>query len=676
MISINAIHMGFYMVHIKVQQIMKSVKKRAEKAWAPTLVISVLLLLNYYLFGRDNILIGTFMTLTFLKIRNDDSRLGNLLKKTGIYLVITILAFLAMKNLAFCLISNGVAILWIGAVLVNRYEPTNYIPYGLALMFYQIVPVSLGRLPMRLLSVVFSAMVVYAALLLIYRKRPLTRLSEFANNGMNAAAGLFEVLLSGDGDRIEAASEALTLSTCHLSEEIFSYNRNSLFNFGSAAYYFEFVVSFSDIISLKDPLLHVGAEPDQDEQVYFSSIGAALRGASTAETPKEKYKMALALSELAEKCPLRDEQQNYYVSWILNSLVKTMFDITRARWKSRKPSPMKWRRPKMRNRLAIEGRRLTTDSFRVRFALRLFIVMIPSFAFAYLSGFDNAYWLPMSLFLLVMPLYDNTTKRTGERVFGTIIGLLACFIIFTIFPSVIAYRAVTIISNFLIYASDTYLAIVTFTTCMVLSMKESPDTYMLLAERLIYTFLAAVAALIANRFVFPTSNENELKTTLSRLILIDYELTQELLNIKSGNEDTWLIRELILRSYLVAVKLQEHWDKLNAEDSDLDMAAFMRINNQFVTRIAHVYTLLVKKKPGGLYREEINQVIQRICQSLDCARLAVKGNDKSKADYYKKGKNDSRLKKIINEDSYLNTNLYMCERYADEMLDIVAGIKR
>ncbi|NTV89749.1 MAG: hypothetical protein HGA22_05225 [Clostridiales bacterium] len=669
-----------------LNRLKRTLKERMKKAWAPTLVVLVLVFANSTLFGQENLLIGPFMTLTFLKLQNDESRLGCLMKNTAIYFVMAVLAYLSMINLPLCLAANGAALLWIGMVLMNRYKPANYIPYGLALVFYQMAPVPSNGLPDRFLSIIFSAAVVYIALILITRRRPVTRLCELVSEGLRHSAELFEVIISGAPDKWEKAEleiNNLNETNHKLSSEIFMHNRSAFFKYSSAPYYFPFVIVFGHFVSMGEELAKEGFLPEAADKKCLGDVCRAIRGAAGAVSNSEKASSAEALRILSSECILKDIQLKTNFEYILGFLANALSEILAAEGETNRPTPQKWKNPRHENQAAIDRHRLTIDSFRVRFGLRITITMLPAFAFAFIRGYENAYWLPMSLFLLVLPIYDNTTKRIRDRVIGTMLGLIACFAAFSIFPSETAHRIVNILANFLIYASNSYTAAVTFTTCVVLSINQVPDTYRLLTERMLYTAVSAAAALLSNRFIFPTTHHDEFKTSLSRLMLIDYEMTQELGNIKEGRDDTYLIRELILRSQLVSDKLQEHWNEagktggISLADSTgkgyegFDLKAFLRLNNRFVTGITHVYALLAERKPEGLYREEINHHLTNLSWALEHARLSAKGMDNSNTSYYKRGIYNSGIEIILREDPYLNRHLYNCELYVEEMLDML-----
>jgi len=659
----------------RIRRTVDSVLKNIKVAWPPTLVIVILTLSSYYIFGVENMGIGPFMALTFIRTRNNDSRIGFLFRNTLIYLLLALFAYIAMKSLLLCLLSNCIAVFWICMALINRFQPKNYIPYGLALIIFQLSPVETGRLPVRLLSILFSSAVIYVAALIIYRSRPLTRLSELSNEGLTNSATLFESLSSGNLELIMDSRKNLFDTVTDLCMEIYTNNYSSFFNYGSSAYYYQFVRSFGDILNLSNPLWFTRLDLNKNEEEYLLNVGAILRGAANAKKPKEKYKMAFYLSELAEKCPFRDEQLRKYVSFMLDSLVNCLFDITRARWKYKKPKSKRWYGPTLRNSIEIKKRRFTTDSFELRFALRQLLVILPSFAFAYLSNNSYSYWLPLSLFLLVLPLYDDSFKRARSRVIGTVIGLLASYFIFTIYPSEISHYIVMVIAYFFIYfSSSIYTVQVVFITISVIAMNQVPETLTMFGQRLIYTLVAAAAAIIANRFFLPTSNTDEIKTTLSRLILIDYEIALEVLDTRTGSDDSFLIRELKLRSYLVTFKLKEHLKLLNNKEAVAEIEKFVQLNNHFLTGITHIYTIIRNKNFSELYREELNKHIKNLVRCLDYIRLYAKGSvDKSivffKASVYKEGYNT-----ILVSDPYLNTHLYICEKYVYGMLNIIEKI--
>ena len=73
---------------------------------------------------------------------------------------------------------------------------------------------------------------------------------------------------------------------------------------------------------------------------------------------------------------------------------------------------------------------LTLRSTACRHAVRLAVALAIGEALSRISGLQRAYWLPMTVAIVLRPEYSETLQRGILRVFGTIVGLLVATVLF------------------------------------------------------------------------------------------------------------------------------------------------------------------------------------------------------------------------------------------------------
>lgn len=71
------------------------------------------------------------------------------------------------------------------------------------------------------------------------------------------------------------------------------------------------------------------------------------------------------------------------------------------------------------------------DTFEMRFALRMSIVLMVGMAFNLLFYDDHSYWFVMNAFLLLRPMYEDSNYRMRTRFLGTAAG---CIIVALVLP--------------------------------------------------------------------------------------------------------------------------------------------------------------------------------------------------------------------------------------------------
>ena len=136
-------------------------KNSLKKAVLPASVVTAVFFLNYFCFGRENAIIGPFLTLSFLKFKDMEDYRGCMLRTLGVYCIMAAAAWAALLHPILTVVWNGLALFWIGYFLIDEYNPLNYFPAGMALIFFQNSPVSLGRLPLRLLALAVSFFLIF-----------------------------------------------------------------------------------------------------------------------------------------------------------------------------------------------------------------------------------------------------------------------------------------------------------------------------------------------------------------------------------------------------------------------------------------------------------------------------------------------------------------------------------
>ena len=128
----------------------QAIRLRCQKAIEPTIVFLVLFGFNYWLFGMGNSLIAILLPLSFMRLRNDEFLESNMLKTTGTYLGLVILAYVATLHLASCILLNFFCTFAIIYFFLDDFNPTNQLPLELTFILYQMIPTNAAGLPLRL----------------------------------------------------------------------------------------------------------------------------------------------------------------------------------------------------------------------------------------------------------------------------------------------------------------------------------------------------------------------------------------------------------------------------------------------------------------------------------------------------------------------------------------------
>lgn len=414
---------------------MKSYKSIILNAIAPTVVVSLVFAITYKWFGFENTMIAPFVALAFLRFRSMRLNYGCMIKSYAIFIFMTSCAYLCTIHVVLCIIINAIALFLLGYLFIDEYNPTNYFPAGMALIFFQIAPASeLSALLVRYeaITVSFAVVIISAVILAAFDRR--TDIRSIVSEGFEIANKMIEAAERG-GDVTELSSRLCGVDK-QLVSQIYSYNRAAILGKSAINHYCRYLILFQ-IIN------------------YMLTNDLAL-------LPKAEG----LILEYSEKFKVVPERKYRPMSFRDYS-----FDI---------------------------------KSMRIRFAFRLVLVVMPCFVYAQITGFENAYWLVISVFFMMVPFTDDTKRRVAERVCGSIAGIMLCSVAFTAFEDLGSRLVIMTIANFMIYCSSSYWMMVTYITLSALSVQTiGSNTAMVLGERLMYTLIGAAIVLVVNRYVFP-----------------------------------------------------------------------------------------------------------------------------------------------------------------------------
>ena len=151
---------------------------------------------------------------------------------------------------------------------------------------------------------------------------------------------------------------------------------------------------------------------------------------------------------------------------------------------------------------------LNFDSPIFKHSLRLTLTVLVGFAIGIIFPFQNAYWILLTITVIMRPGYTLTQERSKHRLYGTLIGAaVAVAVVFTTQNDYI-YGLVSVVSFILGFAlvQKNYKSSAIFITLnivMVYSLIRS-DPWGAIQFRVLDTLTGAALAFIANAFFWPS----------------------------------------------------------------------------------------------------------------------------------------------------------------------------
>ena len=497
---------------------------------APTIVATLIFFVTYFFFGMENTMIGPFATLSFLRYRNMCSHYECLIRNFAVYMIMGVLSFLAVINLPLCILINAVALFWIADLLIDEYNPNNYFPAGMALIFFQIAPVhTVAALGNRLLALLASFGIVFLFAWILSRKNAgQNRLKALIAEGFSVCEDLLVQTgyLEDDTDRNSNIPHSGNLHAfSEKNSAIFDAKRNA--------------ASSKDVSALHKQLCEINQKCSKE---IYSANRATLRMKGKTNWYCRFVLVFQILNYLTDHIEEADNRQN----------TLHIFKKFKAQFQEIEPTSDY-------RRLSFRIHKPDIRNIRLRFALRQMIVLTPCLALSYLWQTNNIYWLVISVFFMMIPFTEHTAQRVRQRVFGTMWGIILCFILFIIFPDFESRVVIMTVANFLIYAADGYGPTVAFITCSALALQSIDNSIpIVLSQRLIYTLLGGGIALLSNRYIFPVRITKQIQYLFELLRSLRERLTVLVENTIPGDDSRrHQIDQLIIKSYLLSTRAED-----------------------------------------------------------------------------------------------------------------------
>lgn len=160
-----------------------------------------------------------------------------------------------------------------------------------------------------------------------------------------------------------------------------------------------------------------------------------------------------------------------------------------------------------------------------RHAVRLTTALLIGYAVSKLSflGIGHAYWILITIVAIMRPAYSTTKYRNRLRIYGTITGAVAAYLILIFIQSDAVLLTVLFISMVLCFSflKDHYAWAVFFMTIYIFitfNFMNPGNVNLIFKDRLLDTFIAGVIAAMVSYFIFPvwerSQNLNLMKKSL------------------------------------------------------------------------------------------------------------------------------------------------------------------
>ncbi|HBI6981615.1 TPA: FUSC family protein [Clostridium perfringens] len=578
-----------------------SIGKTLKKALPPTILSMVLLLVNLKFFGLSNIIIAIYMTLTFIRMRTYLIIENNIFKPLFIQLAIGVLASVASMGGLLEVLINFFGIIILVYLLTDEYNPDSYFPYLMAFVLLQMFPVKFDQISNRLLGIFVSYIIVYLALIIVSPKGEDNKIQELIKSGFENIHSQFKNLYYDDIDKVKSEQIELFDICRELNRFVYSGGRRK---------YYQIMIAFQHINNIIHDLKSSKEiiEENKKEFKRFYKLFKYL------ENNFKDYKLcAERLEEFEKEFKFHNKNLTFYTSLVLRYLSESIEHLNYHRFNLRKFLNFKNNKDYFQ---VYSKYNLKLNEFKLRFAIRMSVIVTLAFFVIRRFSLPKGYWLPMTVFILALPFYEDSKARVYARFRGTILGVIVAFLLFSVFKGQEMHFVIILVTTFFMYAFKDYATMSIYVTCYALAITTiSMSDGEAVILRLLYTGIAAIVVLFANKFILPNKNHVELINMVKKLIDLDKVMITKAREALEKDFDEMELRRIIYSSYLISGRIQMHTNPSDKKE-DKEIKKFMLSNSEFTTSIINYAVILSNSNKGALDYEYINEGISLIEEKL------------------------------------------------------------
>ncbi len=578
-----------------------SIGKTLKKALPPTILSMVLLLVNLKFFGLSNIIIAIYMTLTFIRMRTYLIIENNIFKPLSIQLAIGVLASVASMGGLLEVLINFFGIIILVYLLTDEYNPDSYFPYLMAFVLLQMFPVKFDQISNRLLGIFVSYIIVYLALMIVSPKGEDNKIQELIKSGFENIHSQFKNLYYDDIDKVKSEQIELFDICRELNRFVYSGGRRK---------YYQIMIAFQHINNIIHDLKSSKEiiEENKKEFKRFYKLFKYL------ENNFKDYKLcAERLEEFEKEFKFHNKNLTFYTSLVLRYLSESIEHLNYHRFNLRKFLNFKNNKDYFQ---VYSKYNLKLNEFKLRFAIRMSVIVTLAFFVIRRFSLPKGYWLPMTVFILALPFYEDSKARVYARFRGTILGVIVAFLLFSVFKGQEMHFVIILVTTFFMYAFKDYATMSIYVTCYALAITTiSMSDGEAVILRLLYTGIAAIVVLFANKFILPNKNHVELINMVKKLIDLDKVMITKAREALEKDFDEMELRRIIYSSYLISGRIHMHTNPSDKKE-DKEIKKFMLSNSEFTTSIINYAVILSNSNKGALDYEYINEGISLIEEKL------------------------------------------------------------
>ena len=513
-------------------------------------------------FGSENTLIGVTTITAVLLFLNKDFSLNPV--KTTIKLVcfnvaMGIITFLASKNAILGIPLNFISLFIMGYTLSYNLSAPSFVPFNLQYVFMLCTPITIDKLPMRLLSLAVGAIIIVLSQVLLNKNKIYKQGNSLLSNLCLSIIDKVEFI--ENNKHIEEIDKGIKGSISKFRRFIYDKREQEFYLTDEGRIKLNISLELEKIndalneLEKKDDAGQISSEGDFNKH-FIKSINI-LKGCLAKDENLEN--LDELFNDIFKKYD-KENDINVFKIKILNSLFfikQSLYDLKELDKKKYNVVSKLEDIPSNFKLKNIYKESFRSNSLKFSYAFRLATGITFS---AFIVDFFNiaeGRWIIYTVNTLTQPFYERAKEKTKDRLIGTIIGAVIIMVVFYFVKNPTARSAAVMIIGYLASFNNSYkFRTINITVSAVGVAALYGDTTVFTLDRLLFVGIGIIIALLLGKFLFPYREEDARKYLVklyNDTILSQINIVTNL--IEKGKVSDEAMKNEILRANMIEERI-------------------------------------------------------------------------------------------------------------------------
>lgn len=563
-------------------------------------------------FGSDNTLIGvTTITAVFLFLSKDFSLnpIKTAIKLICFNIAMGIITFWASENPILGIPLNFISLFIMGYTLSYNLSSPSFVPFNLQYVFLLSTPITIDKLPKRLLSLAVGAVIIILSQVLLNKNKIYKQGNSLLSKLCLSIIDKIEFI--ENNKNIDEIDKGIKGSINKFRRFIYNKREQEFYLTNEGRIKLNISLELEKIndalneLAHKDDAVHILSEGEFDKYL-IKSINILKSCLDKDENLENLNKLFDDIFKKYDK----EDNMNVFTIKILNSLFfirQYLYDLKELDKKKYNMVSKLEDIPSNFRLKNIYKESFRSNSLKFSYAFRLALgVTFSAFIVEYFN-ISEGRWILYTVNTLIQPFYEKAKEKTKDRLIGTIIGAAIIVVVFYFIKDSTARSIAIMFVGYLASFNNSYkFRTINITVSAIGMAAVYGDAKVLTIDRLVFVCIGILIALFLNKFVLPY-REKDAKEYLIKLyndtILSQINIVKNF--IEKGKSSNEAMKNEILRANMIEERILS-----NEKDSqDENLNKYLDSQRLLLLNISDLYRWLeVTKINVKPYNEEKNNI--------------------------------------------------------------------